>query len=337
MSKRILILALLLGLLGTGGCGWMKRTWNRSTGWVTSLFTSSKTAPAPQAPAKKKRAPALVKGDGETLLARGQYLAATDAFTRRLAAGVSDPGTRVRLLQGRARALYHLNEDYRALADAYEAITLAPRQARLYDLRLMIWARQGQMDKAIKDADRLTELAPRSAVAWFNRALIRVKLGQPRPALDDLKRAIRLDPRLAEAHHLQGVILLQQKRNRPAERALRRAMELALQNPDYRLDHGIAAYQLGRLGEALADATRALKMSPQMARGYYNRGMIYFRLGKRELAKQDFARFMAMTGIEVVPKAPAGATRPAGPGTSGLRLLAPGQMRLPDLLHRPGR
>jgi tetratricopeptide (TPR) repeat protein len=329
MLKRIGILALLFCLVTAPGCGWIKSGWRWTTNWIGSWFSSSpkKTAPKPLPRAGTAK-------DGFQLLAKRKYVAAAAAFTRRLAAGVSDPRQRVDLLLGRAQAMYWLKEDYRCLADLNEAIGLDPKKAELYDWRLHVWARQGRIDRAAEDADRLVALAPKSPVARFNRALIRVKRRRFKDALDDLAQAIKLSPEMAAAYHLRGVVFLQQKRNARAVRDLSRATRLRPKNPEYWLDYGIGEYQRGRLGAAVEHSSRAISLDPNLARAYYNRGMMYFRLGKTLRAKQDLSRFMAMTGIIVMPKPPKQGPIRLTPGGG---IMAPGAFRLPDSRFRPGR
>jgi hypothetical protein len=62
---------------------------------------------------------------------------------------------------------------------------------------------------------------------------------------------------------------------------------------------------------------------------------MYFRLGKKQRAKQDLTRFMAMTGLQVVPER----TPPQAIGlTPGGGILTPGAFqKRPDFLFRPGR
>jgi tetratricopeptide (TPR) repeat protein len=149
-----------------------------------------------------------------------------------------------------------------AVADLSKAIELDPKDAKAWYNQGVVYAKQGQMDKAVTDFSRAIELGPKSVLAWYNRGNAYNELGQLDKAVADFSQAIDLDPKYAPAWN----------------------------------NRGNAYNELGQPAKAIADYSRAIELDPKYVLAWYNRGVAYAKLGQPGQAVADFSKV-----IELVP------------------------------------
>ena len=98
-----------------------------------------------------------------------------------------------------------------ALADATEAIRLAPSDAQLlalaYNERGLCLANKGAPEKAIADYDEAIRLDPKYADAFFNRGGVWYHKKEYDKAIADYDEAIRLDPANSGASNSRAWLL----------------------------------------------------------------------------------------------------------------------------------
>ena len=147
-----------------------------------------------------------------TLVARAQEPTSADQYSQRGIArfqkndldGAIADFTRVIELNGkdlefcyyfRAMANYRKGNPKQAIEDLSKAIALKP-DARFFDDRGNLLAKQGELERAIADLNKAIELAPQYAKAFGDRGLIRLMKGESAEAESDFKKCFELDSTL---------------------------------------------------------------------------------------------------------------------------------------------
>ncbi len=211
----------------------------------------------------------LNPGSVEVRLARGLLLLRHDRPAEVVADCTAALGLAPRnadLLTRRGQAYFELGFDRddaacfdRAIADADEAIRLAPDHAPAHRVRGL--ARGGKYDYrgAADDLDEAVRLAPADAESYAARGRVRTFHGDNEAALADFTEAVRLDPQDAAARARRGLVLL----------------------------------YLGRPKEALADCDRAVELAPQDARPYVAQAHVHVDQNRLDLALADLGRALA--------------------------------------------
>ena len=95
----------------------------------------------------------------------------------------------------RGMAHYRKGNLAQAIDDLSKAIIIKA-DARFYDDRGNLLAKQGDLDRAIADLDRAIEIAPQYAKAYGDRGLLRLMKGQDAEAELDFKKCFELDKTL---------------------------------------------------------------------------------------------------------------------------------------------
>ena len=104
-----------------------------------------------------------------------------------------------------------------AIADLNQAIRLNPKLVNAYNLRGIVYRKQGKYDLAIADYNQAIQLNPKYANAYNNRGLVYYNQGKSDLAIADYNQAIQLNPKLAHAYYNRG---LTYKAKRNIEKAI---------------------------------------------------------------------------------------------------------------------
>ena len=176
----------------------------------------------------------------------------------------------------------------KAIGLCSKAIELAPRFAVAYCNRANVYAEKGDFTKALADCDRAIELDPRHALAHDTRGSVYGRMGDTEAALADYTKAIELDPRAAQTYFSRGVVY---GRKGDLDRAIAdydKAIELDPRLSIAYNNRGNACVRTDDISKAIADYTIAIELNPRYANAYYNRGVAYDRNGEFDKAIADY-------------------------------------------------
>jgi len=140
-----------------------------------------------------------------------------------------------------------------------------PRAASVLLARSYIFQSRADLPAALADAREAVKLAPESGFAHARRAELEFAFGDRRRALAELDRALALSPRLAPAHALRGFVLLDQNNVRAAQAAFDRARELDSAFGPAWLGRGLCLIRERKFAEARAAFQAAAALEPQRA------------------------------------------------------------------------
>ncbi len=181
----------------------------------------------------------------------------------------------------------------RALADANEAIALAPELAEAH-AALGFYLANGALDlKQARDAlERARTLAPGNAHILEISGLIAILTGRTEAGIADLQHAVKLDPLNANSYHVLGFGSYLAHRYEEAHAANAEAVSL---DPDFLRAYeymGLADYQLGNLEAARATC----EARPNYWGTQWCLALTYQKLGRRTDARAAVAKIQAMQG-----------------------------------------
>lgn len=179
-------------------------------------------------------------------------------------------------------------EHERALEDYDEAIRLDPEVADAYYNRGNARHDVGDLEGAIADYTQAIRLYPGYTEAYYNRGIARQDLGDQRGALEDYDETIRLDPDYTQAYYSRGNAKSALGDPAGAIDDYNQAIRL---DPDYALaynNRGIARYDIGDFQGAIEDYDEAIRLDPGNADAFSNRGNARQRQGDLEGAIVDY-------------------------------------------------
>jgi tetratricopeptide (TPR) repeat protein len=178
---------------------------------------------------------------------------AIQACTESLERTVFQGTDRFYLFVNRADAYFAQGDKPRALDDYNEAITLAPKNAKLHYNRGVFYVSQADSVAALRDFDTVLSITPKFVPARRQRAKIYLTQDNFSGALADYSEAIRLQPKTAALWSERGYVCLWLR--------------------DY--------------DSAVKDETEAIRLDPKLARAYYFRGAAFGDLGNSPNAVSD--------------------------------------------------
>ena len=228
------------------------------------------------------------------------FLSAVDAYTQAINL---DPNYAL-AFAGRsfARSLYAAQDaprstvrEYfdRALADAHQAIALAPELAEGHSA-LGFYLANGALDlkRALEEFERARALGPGRAAILRITGLAAIMGQRTEAGVADLRRAVVLDPLNATTHHLLGFGLYLAHRYEEAKAANAEAISLdpgMLRAYEF---SGLTDYQLGNL----AGARATCEARPDYWGTQWCLALVYKKLGRDADAKAAMAKIEAMQG-----------------------------------------
>jgi tetratricopeptide (TPR) repeat protein len=239
-ARTARIAALVVVAAVAGALGW--RTHDRNTTYRSKLsIYAHSLIYAPDSARVQNNLGYAYRHEGEDALAAGQSEEALAQKHRQDAldlerhdeALAQEHRAEAEKLQAAAREHYKQAEDYYRLALEHynKALEADSRYAQAYLNRGVLYAYQGQFDKAIADFDSAIRLRPWESRPYYNRGTAYMSLGRYEEALSDMDATIKRNPNYAMGY-------------------VGRAKVLAW---------------MGRLDEAIADCERALRVMPQMS------------------------------------------------------------------------
>jgi TolB-like protein/Tfp pilus assembly protein PilF len=181
----------------------------------------------------------------------------------------------------------------KALADAHQAIALAPELAEGH-LALGFYLANGALDlkQALDEFEHARALARGGATILRVSGVFAVMAGRTEAGVADLRRAATLDPLNALTHHLLGFGLYLAHRYEEARASNAEAIRL---DPDLLRAYeysGLTDYQLGNF----ADARAICEARPNGWGTQWCLALTYQKLGRHIDAQAAFAKIQAMQG-----------------------------------------
>jgi tetratricopeptide (TPR) repeat protein len=175
-----------------------------------------------------------------------------------------------------------------ALADANEAVRLAPQSAIALVSRANVLERQGDSQASLRDADAALRLEPGRPDALEVRGAVLMELGRDdNAALAALQAAVAADPQASTAIMNRGIVHRRLHRDEEAIADFSAAIGLDPSLAGAYVDRALAYQAHDRLDEAEADLTRAIALQPDLLAAYYNRALLYQRRHDYTRAEAD--------------------------------------------------
>ncbi len=184
-----------------------------------------------------------------------------------------------------------------ALADADEAVRLAPTASRGYSARGQIRLGRREHVRAIQDFNEAIRLNPRDAIAYRGRASCWSERGDFENAVADLNVAIRLAPEDVAAYRARGASWKELHRYDEAIADFSQVLRLDPQDVAACNDRGLAWAGKKDFDMALASFNQALRLDRRNVAALRNRGCNWLSKSEGEKAMRDFE-----AALEIDPK-----------------------------------
>lgn len=194
---------------------------------------------------------------------------------------------------------HHNNSEWKAaVADATEALKIAPNSASAHNIRGDALAQLRQFDRAIADLSDAIRLDPRMRAAYVNRAAAYEASGHDDLALADLATVTGLYPDWEVGHRVRYEILLKHGRYAEAIPSMTKRSELLPAHVYILTERAEAYHAIGDFEHAFADYDEAIRRSPKDGRFWEGRAMLHHARGDEKNALADLT-----SAIEVAPNA----------------------------------
>jgi len=221
---------------------------------------------------------------GITLLERGRYSEAADAFRRALAQDPAFIHGRINL--GRAQML--MKDFAGAIATFGEVLRSDPSHAEVHNLLGNIYMNQGDLKKAEQHFTRAIAAQPNDTHVHNSLGLLYEKLGKDDRALDEYRKVVAVDPDYAEGYNNMGLIYRKEGDPRKAIELFDQAIQADAEFAGSYNNMGLAYQDLGQTASARDAFDRGLKVDPDNAVILNNLGTVDLAEKKLEDAKSRF-------------------------------------------------
>ena len=128
------------------------------------------------------------------------------------------------------------------------------------------------------------------SVAYSQRGIVFAEQGDREKAFIDFTTAISLSPRAWSPYQNRGVLFLEMSRYGDALSDFDAALELSPGTPSVLDNRGVTYARLGRAERALQDLSQAIEIDPEFIRAYLDRGELLEGMGRRAQAAEDFRK-----------------------------------------------
>lgn len=173
------------------------------------------------------------------------------------------------------------------IADLSEAIQLDPGNAEAWQLRAVVYAGQGNLEKAIEDFEALLKNDNDNLLVHQAVAEALLNLEKHELALAHIERAIEIDPKNSTSYLLRSRVHEQQGKDEEALADLKKALEINSTDVMALLARGTYYFRKDELDLARDDVERALQLNPGLARAFLLRSLIAAQQGRTHDAIKD--------------------------------------------------
>ena len=142
-----------------------------------------------------------------------------------------------------------------------DGIKRSPNKARVNASLGRVYGSDGKYDKAVYYLSRAIKIRPDN-ISYEDRGIIYAKQGDNEKALEDLNRSIAMDPNYFSTYVKRSWVFQTQHNYPAALTDLHRAIQLEPYQTDAYIERGMLWVQLGRFEEALGDFQLALRIDP---------------------------------------------------------------------------
>jgi serine/threonine-protein kinase len=157
----------------------------------------------------------------------------------------------------------------------FEALRLAPEEARVRYTAAIVLRGTGRVQEAVEELRRALQLQPNYADAHRVLGTILATLGKLDEAVREFEAALKLQPASWETYHALGLAYFDHGRLEDAIRAFKEETRLQPGGAAGFQALGTSYHSLGKLDEALESYNRAIQIAPS-ALAYSNIGMILY-------------------------------------------------------------
>jgi tetratricopeptide (TPR) repeat protein len=147
------------------------------------------------------------------------------------------------------------------------------------------WARKAQ-DSAFE----ALRLAPEEARVRYTAALVLNGTGRTVQAAEELRRALEIQPNYADAYRMLGTILANEGKLDAAVREFQSALKLQPASVDAYHALGLAYFDNGQYDAAVRAFSEETRLRPDSAQGFQALGSSYHALGRLDDALANYAR-----------------------------------------------
>ena len=127
-------------------------------------------------------------------------------------------------------------------------------------------------------------------IAYNQRGIVYAEQGDREKAFMDFTTAISLSPRAWSSYQNRGVLFLEMGRYGDALSDFDAALALFPESQSVLDNRGVTYARLGRAERALQDLSRAIEIDPEFIRAYLDRGELLEGMGRRAQAVEDFRK-----------------------------------------------
>ncbi len=178
-----------------------------------------------------------------------------------------------------------------AMSEIEGILTIYPQSAISYDLKGLIYKKQGKPKKAEAAFKKAVSIEPQFAIGWYNLGQIERELKNYNESKEYLDKAINLQSDLTKAYFERALLLKEMGHKKSALLDYNSIVEMTGSN--YReafLNRGLTKIMLGDFAGALADLNKAIEDYPRNPELRKNRGNLYLLYGLHKLAVEDFTK-----------------------------------------------
>lgn len=196
-------------------------------------------------------------------------------------------------------------QDYLAAIDQYtRAIDLYPTVPEFYFNRAVAYRSTRRFDLAIKDFEKIIALDPKlPAQLWISLytalGTVYQENGEYAKALQIQDKVLSLDASNADVYNNRGntYVLLRQYAKALAD--FNKSLDLKQTALAY-YSRARVYVEMRDDTRAIADYTRSVELDPSFAMAYNNRGLEYQKIGRLDLAVQDFSKAITLAPLDGV-------------------------------------
>jgi tetratricopeptide (TPR) repeat protein len=153
-----------------------------------------------------------------------------------------------------------------------QAVKLDPKNTHAHRFLGVVFAQQGQWEKALDSFKKSIKADPKNAIAYSNIGNVFLELKQYEEAIENYEKAISLNPRDGEVWSNKGNALAALKHYEEALTQYDKALALNPQYAEAWSNKGNSLSKLQRYEEALTEYDKALALNPQYAEAWSNKG-----------------------------------------------------------------